>query len=158
MEVIAIRAAAELERMVAAPEQPDQAWDLEQILDSAPICIAYVDLTQRYRFVNKAYEVWHKLSRSEILGSTVESVLGARAYRSIAPYVGAVLKGQPQSFGLNAKYTASHRSVDALYQPDFAVDGRVRGFFAIIVDVSEQGTTTESRDGNWPAGTPSPRQ
>ena len=54
---------------------------LQVITDSIPGCISYVDAEQRYRFVNRTYEEWFNCQKADLLGRTVEEVVGPTAYR-----------------------------------------------------------------------------
>ena len=64
------------------------------ITDSIPGCISYVDAEQRYRFVNRTYEEWFNCQKADLLGRTVEEVVGPTAYRQAQPHIEAVLSGQ----------------------------------------------------------------
>ena len=59
--------------------------------DAVPILISYVDREQRYRFVNRAYERWFGVDRSQIEGKTLAEVLGPEAYDLVRDHAARAL-------------------------------------------------------------------
>jgi PAS domain S-box-containing protein len=110
---------------------------LRLITDALPVLISYVDSEQRYRFNNKAYEKWFGHSRTEVYGKHLKEVLGNPAYKSIKKYVEKVLSGQEVTFEDIIPYKdGGTRYVDATYVPHFGKQGKVRGFFALVSDIT----------------------
>ena len=68
------------------------------LADALPVMTAYVDREERYRFLNKPLADWFERPRSEILGRTLEEVLGEAAYAVRAPLIAAALAGERQYF------------------------------------------------------------
>ena len=108
-----------------------------QITDAVPALIGYVDAQRRYQFANKRYFYWFGLSSEEIIGKTVETVLG-ELYVAQQEYVNAALAGQrtTSEFSLT---TTSGRKIQAIatYLPHTDEDGRVLGYFILGQDVTE---------------------
>jgi PAS domain S-box-containing protein len=118
---------------------------LRLITDALPVLISYVDSKQRYRFNNKAYEKWFGHSRTEVYGKHVKGVLGNPAYKSIKKYVERVLSGQEVTFEDIIPYKdGGTRYVNATYVPHFGKQGEVRGFFALVNDITERKRAEES--------------
>jgi PAS domain S-box-containing protein len=112
---------------------------LRLITDSLPVLISYVDSEQRYRFVNKAYEDWYGLSREEIYGRHIEEVLGEAAYRVMRGHVEGVLSGRQVTYEMLLPYkSGGARYVSAMYVPNFDEQGKVKGFFALVTDITEK--------------------
>jgi PAS domain S-box-containing protein len=112
---------------------------LRLITDALPVLISYVDSEQCYRFNNKAYEKWFGHSRTEVYGKHLKGVLGNPAYKSIKKYVERVLSGQEVTFEDIIPYKdGGARYVDATYVPHFGKQGEVRGFFALVNDITER--------------------
>lgn len=107
-------------------------------LDVAPVLISYVDRDRRYRFVNKTYERWFGVTRSEVVGRTITELLGKAAVRTIDSHIETVLSGRPTSFEQRIPYPNGLRHIHAEYIPDIAEDGTVPGYFALIRDISEE--------------------
>ncbi len=112
---------------------------LHLITDSLPALIAHVDRDQRYQFVNRAYEHWFGLSPSQALGRTIREVLGEQLYRSVRPYVERALSGEQVSFTTEILSQGGQpRAVEATYVPDCEEQGDVRGFYALVLDVTDR--------------------
>lgn len=122
------------------PELADSAL-IEKLLvlvDAAPVLLAYVDASERYRFCNQAYERWFGEPREHFLGRTVSEVLGAQAYETLREHVHAALSGQPVHFERVVPYRlGGHRTVKADYLPHVLPDGRVAGYVGMVTDITE---------------------
>lgn len=112
---------------------------LRLITDNLPVLIAYIDAGQRYRFNNRGYEEWFGHTSAELKGKHLKEVLGPVAYQAIAPRIDKALSGEFVRFEDVIDYkSAGKRIVEAAYVPDKAEDGHVRGFCALISDVTER--------------------
>jgi PAS domain S-box-containing protein len=108
---------------------------LRLITDALPALISYVDSEGRYRFSNQAYTEWFG---SQPHGKHLEQVLGTPGYRAIGAYVGQVLKGKTVTYQTAIPYKdLGTRFIHATYVPDKSADGQVRGFFALVQDMTE---------------------
>jgi PAS domain S-box-containing protein len=111
---------------------------LEFIIEAVPALIGYVDVDERYRFNNLAYQDWFGRPVQEFVGRTVRDVLGDVAYAAIAPHVRSALAGRLVTFESELTYRdGKPRYVRATYVPDVGEDGRVRGFVAHVNDISD---------------------
>ena len=112
---------------------------LHLIADSLPALIAHVDRDQRYQFVNRAYELWFGLGPSQALGRTIREVLGEPLYRNVRPYVERALSGEEVSFTTQLlRQGGEPRAMEATYVPDCEEQGDVRGFYALVLDVTDR--------------------
>ena len=128
-----------MEAVPAVLERPDVQEQLHLIADKLPVCLAYVDAGERYRFVNATYEEWHNTRLEEIRGRRVRSILGEKSYAAVRPHIEAALRGLLQSFDYYAEYQSGQaRQVHVEYVPDPTPDGRIMGFFAIISDITDR--------------------
>jgi PAS domain S-box-containing protein len=123
---------------------------LRHFTDDLPMLVSYVDENQRYRFSNKGYEHWFGHPREYVEGKHLKQVLGEKAYQAIRRRVEAALSGQLVTFEEFIPYRgAGRRYVRVTYVPDRQKD-RVRGFFALIQDLTEgkqaEEEIRESRD------------
>ena len=110
---------------------------MEGIVDNVPTLISYVDAGQRYRFNNRAYTRFWGLSPRAVYGKTIRELLGDAAYAKIVPFVEQALSGQQVSFKMHVDYSrAGERDVEVTYVPDMAAEGEVRGFFAVVNDIT----------------------
>jgi PAS domain S-box-containing protein len=121
---------------------------LRLVADSLPLLVSYVDDQQRYRFNNRAYQDWFGLAPGEIRDRSIRDVLGEAAYDQIRPYVEAALAGRLVSFAQTLPYQGTEgRYVRAQYIPDKGPRGEVRGFFALVEELSAIGDDQETPPG-----------
>jgi PAS domain S-box-containing protein len=109
---------------------------LRTLTDALPALISYVDRDRRYRFNNRAYEEWfgHKVD-----GRQMEEVAGTDAYQKVSPYIDKALKGERVSYETELTLKdAGRRFVSASYVPDQGSDGKVRGFYTLVQDITER--------------------
>ncbi|HEY9601576.1 MAG TPA: PAS domain S-box protein, partial [Allocoleopsis sp.] len=112
--------------------------ELQLITDTAPALIAYVDRDCRYRFVNRAFTRWFGKSVEQIIGQRVEEIVGETAYQSMRSDTEAALAGEC----IASEQWVSFREGDARYVrrqyiPDLDDRGEVKGFFAMITDLTD---------------------
>jgi PAS domain S-box-containing protein len=111
--------------------------ELRLITDAVPVLISYVDTEQRYRFNNKGYETWYGFSASETYGKHVQELLGESVYQAILPYIEMVLSGEQVIFeGQIAHNNGEIHDVSTTYIPQFGQDGKVKGFVALVTDIT----------------------
>ena len=113
------------------------------VTDALPALIAYFDTEQRLQFVNKTFESWYGVPRSEIVGRTIRDVMAdyiAEAdYERFRPHVATVLTGEDVSFEELVTYPdGKTRYVWVTYVPEFGSDKSIRGAFALIQDITER--------------------
>ncbi|WP_167767138.1 PAS domain S-box protein [Jannaschia formosa] len=112
---------------------------LQLVADSAPALISYVDRDGRYGFVNRAYEKWFGVPRSEIVGRHISEVLGEKAFCTVGPRVEAALRGESVNFDAEVPYESGGiRHVEAEFVPSRGVDGSTDGFFGFVTDVTQR--------------------
>ena len=105
------------------------------ILDSVRAMTAYWDANQVCRWANASYLSWFGRSRDEMIGITLQQLLGD-IYPKNLPHIEAALNGIPQEFERSIRLpNGTIRHSLAHYYPD-VVDGAVRGFVAHVADVS----------------------
>ena len=106
--------------------------------NALPALIAYLDTGARYVWVNDGYSRWFGRPREEIVGRHPRDVLGAAAWAALQPNVEAALAGKEVAFDNRVVFQdGAARDVRASYVPHRDDSGRVRGFVALITDISE---------------------
>jgi len=124
---------------------PASAETLLAIADALPVLISYVDADLRYQFNNREYEQWFGLAREELRGRTLAEVVGDAAFEVVRPHVERALAGEPVEYETLIPYRhAGERWVRATYTPDIDGDGRVRGYYALVVDISPERMRNEA--------------
>src|SRR5581483_4370447 len=68
-----------------------------KVVDNVEAMLAYWDRDLRCRFANAAYKVWFGKGRDELIGLTIQELLGP-LYQLNRPYIEAALAGERQMF------------------------------------------------------------
>jgi PAS domain S-box-containing protein len=119
--------------------------EIRTISDNVPGLVSYVDKDGCYRFVNGRYEEWFRIPRSRIVGRHLVEVLGEKAFDRISVHVKRVLSGKRVSFEDEIHYSEiGRRWVQVEYVPDADTAGKIKGYFALITDVTERKRTEEA--------------
>jgi len=114
---------------------------LRLVTDAMPALISYMDENQVYHFSNQAYEEWFG-QRGD--GKTIKEILGEAAYQKVVQYVDEVLRGRIVKYQAEVPYKyGGARFIDATYIPDTRENGQVKGFFALVQDITERRQTEE---------------
>jgi PAS domain S-box-containing protein len=111
---------------------------LRLITDHLPALIAYIDHEEVYQFTNGAYTQWFEGAGS-IVGRSMRQVLGETVYQDRRSYIEAVLRGELVSFVAPKNHrTLGVRECELTYVPDGDSSTGVRGFYAMVRDVTER--------------------
>jgi PAS domain S-box-containing protein len=109
------------------------------IADALPALISYVDRDQRYVFINNAYRSWFEVDPGAARGRTMAEVLGDELYGKVRPHVERVLGGEQVTSALEITLAqGQRRSTEAIYVPDRDQSGVTRGFYVLVVDVTDR--------------------
>lgn len=101
-----------------------------------PALISYVDSDRRYRFVNRAYSDWFGYPPEEVIGKTVKEFIGAGLYQYLEEFIEAALSGKTVNVERWVPFSQGVRFVRRQYVPDIDSTGKVRGFYALINDLT----------------------
>jgi two-component system CheB/CheR fusion protein len=116
----------------------DSTEQLLFVVNAVPALIAYVDAQARYVWTNESYRRWFGYPSEQLRGRHVSEVLGAPAWDRIRPYVERVLSGEEVVFDDRLIYKSGPgRTVRAAYVPHRDGSGRIRGFVALVNDITE---------------------
>ena len=110
---------------------------LRLIIDSVPGLVAYVDNEERIQRVNRTFEEWFQQPMKSFLGRSLRDVAGAN-YAHLAPRIAQALAGEEVQFEATNRYPDATRDVLITYVPDIDDNGKVCGFVALIIDVTER--------------------
>lgn len=116
----------------------DQAawWAL---MDAQPLPVAFIGADRRYHFVNRAWETWAMRRRTDIVGRTLEEVLGRAAASAVETYVQTALAGATIHFESSIPYQRlGTRRVKVSMAGMLDGKGAPVGFFAFVEDVTSE--------------------
>lgn len=111
--------------------------ELKIITDAIDTHLLHLDSQARILFVNRATENFWQLSKEQMVGRTIQDIIGEDAYEGIRSHTERVLKGEivsyENSFVDPQGQTSYYLNV---YTPDFAEDGSVQGFVVTGTDIT----------------------
>lgn len=114
---------------------PDVSSIVLELVDHLDAMVAYWDNNQVCVFANDAYQHWFGKSRKDLVGRTMEDLLG-QLYPKNLPYIRAAYEGKVQVFEREIPTPDGRiRSSLATYTPRI-VDGKVCGIFVHVADVT----------------------
>lgn len=126
----------ELESKVASLAKREA--ELRLLAENVPAMIVRFDSDQVCRLTNTAYARFHGRPPEAIVGRTAREIIGETAYADIADSLKRVLAGEHVRLSVSRSNAAGEMRILALeLVPDFAAEGRVAGWYALIRDVTE---------------------
>ncbi|WP_375593475.1 PAS domain S-box protein [Algihabitans albus] len=133
-----------LEAAVAAATEELQHREahLRLITDNLPALIVYIDPEFRYQFVNQTGATWYGQSPKNLIGRPIEEVLGRESFNRLKPYLQGACEGRHSKFETSLTYPDGiKRHIQGLHVPDRDETGRVRGFVAMALDITDHKQT-----------------
>ena len=115
----------------------DSQRRLRLIADNLPALIAHIDNEQRYRFLGAHIQRVFGTDVEATLGCTMRETRGEATYAQLAPHVEAALRGEKASFSYTDQVGGRSVRYQSNYIPDIDAAGRVQGFYAMTVDITE---------------------
>ena len=110
---------------------------LRTVADALPSLVAYWDTQLVCRFANTPYLEWFGKTPEEMIGLSMASVLGDRLFQHNLPFANTALAGVYQQFEqVIQRPDGSTRYTLADYIPDKDVTGTVKGFFALMTNIT----------------------
>ncbi len=132
-------------RESAEKSQRESDKELRLLIDSLPSLIAYVDSDERYRVANSVYKDWFGFDPEAIKGRKVVEVIGEANYSKIQNHIKKALSGlktiHESSFDMPG---GSQTHVEGTFVPDIGDDGKVKGYFVLVNDITERKIAEEA--------------
>jgi diguanylate cyclase (GGDEF)-like protein/PAS domain S-box-containing protein len=133
----------EFDAMTAALRDSDEQRDrseqqLRDITDNLPALVGYIDLEHRYRFANDKYREWLGHDPVSMMGRHVGDVLTEDAYAAMKAKLAVAMSGERVQWARSVRRDGVERHLLVEYIPDIDPAGRVRGCYALTVDITER--------------------
>jgi diguanylate cyclase (GGDEF)-like protein/PAS domain S-box-containing protein len=124
--------------LCAAKDRADESEKrIEAIANHVPDFVSFIDMNERYAFVNEAYAQRFDLPVQQIVGLTVRELWGTPAYVASKPYLEQAYLGTPVTFSLEGMDGAEYMEVT--YRPAWN-DGKdtVQGLYMFARNVTSE--------------------
>src|SRR5881397_240719 len=113
--------------------------ELEEIINRTPFMLTRCSRDLRYRFVSRAYAEMLGRTPEEIIDKPIAEIMGKEGLKTISPHIERVLKGHTVKYETEVSFQGvGAPCLYCVYAPDRDAKGNVIGWFASIVDVTEQ--------------------
>ena len=109
------------------------------LLDSVPARVALLDRNRRHWYVNQDYARFVGLPIEQILGRTVQELVGEAPYAELRPFGARALAGEVVRWEGWMPHHVSKEPlfVQRFYVPHRTVDGSIDGYFVLTRDLTE---------------------
>ncbi|HTX73290.1 MAG TPA: PAS domain S-box protein [Rectinemataceae bacterium] len=118
---------------------------LETIGANVPALLAILDPeSQRYRYVNRQYELSLGLARQEILGKTIREIAGEANYENARKYLAVASNGTRTTYEREFQLVEGRTWGRVDYVPQFDEAGRVESILILGVDITDLKNAAEA--------------
>jgi diguanylate cyclase (GGDEF)-like protein/PAS domain S-box-containing protein len=124
---------------VAQDTLAEQEREMRRMIDSVPTPMVYVDAQLRYRYANAGFARYIGRPVEDVVGRTVEAVLGPERYRQLLPALARVKAGETVHLERLVEYAdGSARWMIIRITPRRDSAGRFAGYYSTTSDIHEQ--------------------
>ncbi len=146
LDILARQAADLIEQKQSEEALRAKEADLELVIDQTPFMLTRCSRDLRYQFVSRTYAEMIGRPPADITGQAIVEIMGEEGFETIRPYIETVLDGTRVEDEADVKLNAvGMRSLRVVYTPDTDARGRVQGWIASILDISDRKQAEEAR-------------
>ncbi len=107
------------------------------VADNMPGMVGYWDADLHCRFANKNYIEWFGKTPDEMIGISIQELMGEQLFAVNEHLIRGALGGEYQKFERTLKKSNGDIGYTwAQYIPDFGDNGEVKGFFVLVTDIT----------------------
>ncbi|MEO9080056.1 MAG: PAS domain S-box protein, partial [Rhodanobacter sp.] len=114
-------------------------WPVK-LLHGVPTLLSYLDLQQRFCYVNETHRSWLGLDPQWMIGKHLIAVVGKKNYQRAQAALERAYAGEVTSYEGELSGNGQRRYARGNFQPDFDTAGRVCGIFTAMIDITERRT------------------
>lgn len=111
---------------------------LRLITDTIPALIAYFDGNRIYRYANRGYCDWFNKTVEEVVGESINEIIGVRALDSVKHHIAQALSGEQVTYEYAMIRNGVKVHARSTLVPEFNPEGIVVGCFVLSFDITEQ--------------------
>jgi len=113
--------------------------ELQSVINRTPFMLVRCSRDRRYRFISEAYAQMIGRARDEVIGRSIAEMLGESGFAVLRPNIEKVLRGEAVDFECELDFpNAGTRRFAIAYRPERDADGKVGGWIASLLDITEQ--------------------
>ena len=113
--------------------------DGETIFAKIPFLLTRCSADLRYLFASDAYAAMIGRRPQDVVGRKIVEILGEQGFQAIQPHVDAVLSGERVEYETNVNFAGvGDRLLHVIYTPENDQHGKVHGWIASIIDITEK--------------------
>jgi PAS domain S-box-containing protein len=121
--------------------------ELQSVINRTPFMLVRCDRTLHYRFVSQAYAQLVGRRRDDIVGKTIVEALGPKGFGTLRPHIESVLRGEASEFDCEIDFPeVGSRRLHIAYRPETDAAGKVDGWIASLLDITEQSRAVQARE------------
>ncbi len=115
---------------------------MKVMADSLPVLIAYVDMDERYVYLNATCKSWWHRGLSSLPphahGQTIAETVTEEHYHELVPYIRRVQEGETVDFETTVDTPSGQRHWHVTYAPHVSDAGSLVGFYMLVVDATDR--------------------
>jgi diguanylate cyclase (GGDEF)-like protein len=105
------------------------------VTDALPVLISYLDMTLRFRFINKVHTEWFDRPLDKIADQPIETILDSTSFKTFKEHVDKLTLEQPITYETVMQCHGEERYVSVTLIPHLK-DNQLHGFFSLISDMT----------------------
>ncbi len=120
--------------------------ELQSVINRTPFMLVRCGRDLRYLFISEAYAHLIDRQRDEVIGKTIDEVIGPRGLQTLQPHIDAVLRGESVDFECDLEFPPNGvRRLAIAYRPERDSAGNIEGWIASLLDLTAQRSGEEAR-------------